>query len=138
MGPRRPDNLFFAVAVVDLPHVCVELALLFLHRSFNNNLKTLSIGLQRYTELSSIRDMGSGEPAYHKASRIFARFANFLEPVIVLKIDKFPDKIYLSFNSPLQPLFPVKCMWFPLDARICFCASGPSKSKNINYWKIHS
>ena len=28
--------------------------------------------------------MGSGEPAYRIASRIFARFANFLEPVIVL------------------------------------------------------
>ena len=99
---------------------------------------TGNVGLQRYTELSSIRDMSSGEPAYRIASRIFARFANFLEPVIVLKIDKFPDKIYLCFNSPLQPLFPVKYMWFPLDARICFRASGPSKSKNINYWKIHS
>ena len=28
--------------------------------------------------------MGSGQPAYRIASRIFARFANFLEPVIVL------------------------------------------------------
>ena len=58
------------------------------------------IGLQQYTELASIRDMGSGEPAYRIASRIFARFANFLEPVVVLKIGKFPDKIYLCFNSP--------------------------------------
>ena len=64
------------------------------------------LGLQRYTELSSIRDMGSGEPAYRIASRIFEKFANFLEPVIVLKIGKFPDKIYLCFNSHWQPLFP--------------------------------
>ena len=41
MGPRRPDNLFLAVAVVDLPHVCVELALLFLHRSFDNNFEDI-------------------------------------------------------------------------------------------------
>ena len=64
------------------------------------------VGLQRYTELSSIRDMGSGEQAYRIASSIFAKFANFLEPVIVLKIGKFPDKIYLCFNSHWQPLFP--------------------------------
>ena len=32
---------FFAVAVVDLPHVCVELALLFLHRSFDNNFEDI-------------------------------------------------------------------------------------------------
>ena len=55
---------------------------------------TSSVGLQRYTELSSIRDMGSGEPAYRIASSIFSRFANFLEPVIVLKNGKFLDKIY--------------------------------------------
>ena len=77
------------------------------------------LGLQRYTELSSIRDMDSGEPAYCIASRIFARFANFLEPVIVLKIDKFPDKIYLCFNSPWQPLFPVKCMWLYVVSAQC-------------------
>ena len=44
MGLRRPDNLFFfffVVAVVDLPHVCVELALLFLHRSFDNNFEDI-------------------------------------------------------------------------------------------------
>ena len=41
VGPRRPDNIFFAVAVVDLSHVCVELALLFLHRSFDNNLEDI-------------------------------------------------------------------------------------------------
>ena len=40
------------------------------------------LGLQRYTELLSICDMGSGKPAYCIASRIFA---NFLQPVIVLK-----------------------------------------------------
>ena len=94
----------------------------------------LKLGLQQYTKLSSIRNMGSGKPAYCIASRIFARFTNFLEPVIILKIIKFPDKICLCW----QPLFPVKCIWFPIDAQICFCTSGPSKSKNINYWKIHS
>ena len=97
-----------------------------------------TLGLQQYTKLESIRDMGSGEPAYRIANRIFARFANFLEPVVIVKIGRFPDKIYLCFNSPWQPLFPVKCMWFPLDARLCFCALGPNKSKNINYWKTHS
>ena len=38
----RDDQLtffFFAVAVADLHHVCVELALLFLHRSFDNNFE---------------------------------------------------------------------------------------------------
>ena len=40
-GPRRPDNLLFSVSVKDLPHVCVELALLFLHRSFNNNFEDI-------------------------------------------------------------------------------------------------
>ena len=44
-----------------------------------------SLGLQRYTELLSIRDMGSGKQAYRIASRIFPKFANFLQPVIVLK-----------------------------------------------------
>ena len=62
-------------------------------KNYNFIWLDLVIGLQRYTELSSIRDMGSGEPAYGIASRIFTRFANFLEPVIVLQIDKFPDKI---------------------------------------------
>ena len=38
--------------------------------------------------------MGCGEPAYRIASHIFARVANFLEPVIVLKIGKFLDKTY--------------------------------------------
>ena len=34
----RDDQItFFAVAVVDLTRVCVELALLFLHRNFDNN-----------------------------------------------------------------------------------------------------
>ena len=32
---------YFAVAVVDLLHVCVELALLLLHRSFDNNFEDL-------------------------------------------------------------------------------------------------
>ena len=41
MGPKRRDNFFVAVAVVDLPHVCVELALLFLHRSFDNNVEDI-------------------------------------------------------------------------------------------------
>ena len=27
-------------------------------------------------------------------------------------------------------------LWFPLDVRIRLYASGPSKSKNSNYWKI--
>ena len=46
MGPR-PDNFFFffffffAVAVVHLAHVFVELALLFLHRSFDNNFEDI-------------------------------------------------------------------------------------------------
>ena len=31
----------FAVAVVDLPHICVELALLFLHRSVDNNFEDI-------------------------------------------------------------------------------------------------
>ena len=92
----------------------------------------INLGLQQYTELESIRDMGSGEPADRITSRIFTRFANFLEPVIVLKIGKFPDKIYVF------QLLGSHYLWFPLDARICFCASGPSKSKNINYWKTHS
>ena len=34
-------SLFFAVAVVDLPHVCVELALLFLDWSFDNNFEDI-------------------------------------------------------------------------------------------------
>ena len=62
----------------------------------------LGIGLQRYIKLSSFRDMGSGKPAYHIASPISARFANFLESVIVLKINKFPDKIYLCFKQIAQ------------------------------------
>ena len=39
----RDDQItfFFAVAVVDLPHVCVELALLFLHRCFDNNFEDI-------------------------------------------------------------------------------------------------
>ena len=53
------------------------------------SLLKLYLGLQGYTELVSICDMGSGDPAYHISSHIFA---NFLEPVIVLKIGKFPDK----------------------------------------------
>ena len=37
---HKPDRTtFFAVAVVD--HVCVELALLFLHRSFDNNFEVI-------------------------------------------------------------------------------------------------
>ena len=62
------------------------------------------LGLQRYTDLSSIRDMGSGKPAFRIASRIFARLVNFLEPVIVLKIGKFPDKIYLCFKQSLAAI----------------------------------
>ena len=65
---------------------------------------TPTLGLQRYTKLSSIRDMGSSEPAYHIASHIFSRSANFLEPVIVLKIGKFPDKIYLYFKQSLAAI----------------------------------
>ena len=81
--------------------------------------------------------MGSGEPAYRIASRIFARFANFLEPVIVLKIGNFPDKIYLCFKQSLAAIisgeiYVVSARWANL-----FCASGPRKTKNINYWKIH-
>ena len=39
----RDDQItfLFAVAVVDLPHVCVELALLFLHMSFDNNFEDI-------------------------------------------------------------------------------------------------
>ena len=48
--------------------------------------------------------MGSGEPAYRITSGIFARFANFLEPVIVLKIGKFQDKIYLCFKQSLAAI----------------------------------
>ena len=44
---------------------------------------------------------GSGKPAYRIASCIFARFMNFLEPVIVLKIGKLPDKIYPCFKQSL-------------------------------------
>ena len=44
------------------------------------------------------------EPAYHIPSHIFARFTNFLEPVIVLKIGKFPDKIYLWFKQSLTAI----------------------------------
>ena len=40
------------------------------------------LGLQRYTELSNIRCMVSGKPAYGIASSIFARFVKFLECVI--------------------------------------------------------
>ena len=46
------------------------------------------VGLQQYTELESIR---CGEPAY-------------LEPVIVLKIGKFLDKIYLCFKQFLAAI----------------------------------
>ena len=79
--------------------------------------------------------MASGEPAHFIASQTFARYANFLEPVIVLKIDKFPNKIYLSLGDHS---FPVKCVRFPHDVQIGFGALGASKSKNINYWKIPS
>ena len=90
-------------------------------------------GLQRYTELSSIRDMGSGEPANRIASHIFRK-------VCKLSWTSYcPENRQISGqNLSWQPLFLVKCMWFQLDAQICFCTSGPSKSKNINYWKIHS
>ena len=40
----RDDKITFFLqfsAVVDLPHVCVELTLLFLHRSFDNNLEDI-------------------------------------------------------------------------------------------------
>ena len=88
--------------IIILPWPLVSL---FLRSSINLNFVSFQscfplgfawkwLGLQLYTELSSIRDMGSGEPAYRIASRIFARFTNFLEPVVVLKIGKFPDKIY--------------------------------------------
>ena len=65
--------------------------------TFTLDITAYQVGY-RDTPLSSIRDMGSGEPAYRTASRIFARFTNFLEPVIVLKIGKFPDKLYLCFK----------------------------------------
>ena len=58
------------------------------------------LGLQQYTELSSIRDMGSGEPAYHIASPILRKVHE------LSRTCKFPDKIYLCFNSHWQPLFP--------------------------------
>ena len=64
----------------------------------SNNLsywQHYQVGLQRYTELSSIRGMASGEPAYRITSHIFARFTNFLAHVIVLKIGKLPDKMYV-------------------------------------------
>ena len=42
VGPRLQDNRFsFAAAVVDLPHVCVEIALLFLHWSFDNKFEDI-------------------------------------------------------------------------------------------------
>ena len=75
--------------------------------------------------------MGSGEPAYRIASRIFARFANFLESVVVLKIGKFPDKILSVFQQSLAAIISGEMYVVPL----CFCALGPSKSKCINYWK---
>ena len=40
-NPRDDQITFFAVEVVDLPHVCVELALLFLHSSFDNNFENI-------------------------------------------------------------------------------------------------
>ena len=57
------------------------------------------VGLQLCIRLSSIRDMGSDEPAYR-----VARFTNFLEPVIVLKVGKFSDKIYQCFKQFLAAI----------------------------------
>ena len=52
--------------------------------SFGEHAVPFKLGLQRYTELVEYLRYGPDEPAYHIASRIFARFTNFLEPVIDL------------------------------------------------------
>ena len=71
MGPRRPDNIyfFFAVAVVDLPHVCVELALLFLHRSFDNNLEGIINHFFIYLLYSP--NYGGMVTLFHKCMHLF-------------------------------------------------------------------
>ena len=78
----------------------IVFAFLFVHSFVHPS----HLGLQRYTELSSIHDMGSGKLAFRITSCIFARFANFLEPVIVLKIGKFADKIFLCFKQFLAAI----------------------------------
>lgn len=70
--------------------------------------------MSQYTKLLNIPGMASGEPAYSITRCIFARFAVFLEPVIVLEINKFPDKIYLFDGHT----FPVKYAQFLLDLSV--------------------
>ena len=100
------------------------------------------IGLQRYTKLSSTRCMTSGELTYRIASYRKPHFHKVRE---LSRTCFCPSNQQISReNSPMfqtvlgSHSFPVKCVWFLLDARICFCAPGASKSKNTNYWKIPS
>ena len=73
--------------------------------------------------------MGSGEPAYCIPRRIFA---NFLEPVIVLKISKFPDKIL----SVLAAIISSEMYVDPVNLKISII--GKYTASGFPFYRPHS